>query len=76
MPSRSSSSWPVILERGGLIAEIYEMVHQWLGWLKGGVAIASVAACTMMAAMVGVIGASEVTMGVIAFPGDAPEKIR
>jgi tripartite ATP-independent transporter DctM subunit len=57
-----------ILERGGLIAEIYEMVHQWLGWLKGGVAIASVAACTMMAAMVGVIGASEVTMGVVAFP--------
>jgi tripartite ATP-independent transporter DctM subunit len=44
------------------------MVHQWLGWLKGGVATASVAACTMMAAMVGVIGASEVTMGVIAFP--------
>ena len=57
-----------ILERGGLIGEIYEMVHQWLGWLKGGVAIASVAACTMMAAMVGVIGASEVTMGVVAFP--------
>ena len=23
-----------ILERGGLIAEIYEMVHQWLGWLN------------------------------------------
>ncbi|NWF92457.1 MAG: TRAP transporter large permease subunit [Syntrophaceae bacterium] len=57
-----------ILERGGLIGEIYEMVHQWLGWLKGGVATASVVACTMMAAMVGVIGASEVTMGVIAFP--------
>jgi tripartite ATP-independent transporter DctM subunit len=57
-----------ILERGGLIAEIYEMVHQWLGVLKGGVATASVGACTMMAAMVGVIGASEVTMGVIALP--------
>jgi tripartite ATP-independent transporter DctM subunit len=57
-----------ILERGGLIGDIYEMVHQWLGWLKGGVATASVAACAMMAAMVGVIGASEVTMGVIAFP--------
>ncbi len=57
-----------ILERGGLIAEIYEMVHQWVGWLKGGVASASVAACTLMAAMVGVIGASEVTMGMIALP--------
>jgi tripartite ATP-independent transporter DctM subunit len=57
-----------ILERGGLIAEIYEMVHHWVGWLKGGVATASVGACTLMAAMVGVIGASEVTMGVIALP--------
>jgi tripartite ATP-independent transporter DctM subunit len=57
-----------ILERGGLIGEIYEMVHHWVGWLKGGVATASVGACTMMAAMVGVIGASEVTMGVIALP--------
>ncbi len=57
-----------ILERGGLIADIYEMVYQWFGGLKGGVASASVMACTMMAAMVGVIGASEVTMGVIALP--------
>ncbi|MGQ9653186.1 MAG: TRAP transporter large permease [Thermodesulfobacteriota bacterium] len=57
-----------ILERGGLIADIYEMVYQWFGGLKGGVASASVLACTMMAAMVGVIGASEVTMGVIALP--------
>jgi tripartite ATP-independent transporter DctM subunit len=57
-----------ILERGGLIAEIYEMVHNWVGFLKGGVATATVGACTMMAAMVGVIGASEVTMGVIALP--------
>src|SRR4030042_864622 len=57
-----------ILERAGLIGEIYEMVHHWVGWLKGGVATASVVACTLMAAMVGVIGASEVTMGVIALP--------
>jgi tripartite ATP-independent transporter DctM subunit len=57
-----------ILERGGLIAEIYEMVHQWTGRLKGGVATATVGACAMMAAMVGVIGASVVTMGMIALP--------
>ena len=57
-----------ILERAGLIGDIYEMVHHWVGWLKGGVATASVVACTIMAAMVGVIGASEVTMGVIALP--------
>jgi TRAP-type mannitol/chloroaromatic compound transport system permease large subunit len=57
-----------ILERSGLISDIYEMVYQWLAWLKGGVATATIGACTMMAAMCGVIGASEVTMGVIALP--------
>jgi tripartite ATP-independent transporter DctM subunit len=57
-----------ILERSGIIEELYEMVYQWLGFLKGGVAMATVMACTMLAAMVGVIGASEVTMGVIALP--------
>ena len=57
-----------ILERAGLIADIYTMIHQWLGWLKGGVASATVVACTMIACMVGIIGASEVTMGVIALP--------
>jgi tripartite ATP-independent transporter DctM subunit len=57
-----------ILEKSGIIEELYELVYQWLGWLKGGVATATVLACTLLAAMVGVIGASEVTMGVIALP--------
>src|SRR4030042_5156052 len=57
-----------IAERGGLIRNIYEAVYQWSGPLRGGVAHASIIACTMMAAMVGVIGASEVTMGLIALP--------
>lgn len=57
-----------ILERSGLIEVIYEAIYQWLGGLKGGVAIATVAACSLLAAMVGVIGASIVTMGVIALP--------
>jgi tripartite ATP-independent transporter DctM subunit len=57
-----------ILERSGIIEDLYEMVYQWFGVLKGGVATATIFACTMLAAMVGVIGASEVTMGVIALP--------
>jgi len=57
-----------ILERCGIIEDIYNMVYHWLGWLKGGVATATVAACTMMAAMAGVVGATEVTMGMIALP--------
>ena len=57
-----------ILERSGIIEDIYMMVYHWLGWLKGGVATATIAACTMMAAMAGVVGATEVTMGLIALP--------
>jgi len=57
-----------ILERNGIIEDIYHMVYHWLGWLKGGVATATIAACTMMAAMAGVVGATEVTMGLIALP--------
>ena len=57
-----------ILARAGLIEEIYAMVHQWVGWLKGGVSTATVLACTLLAMMVGIVGASEVTMGLIAFP--------
>jgi tripartite ATP-independent transporter DctM subunit len=57
-----------VLERSGIIEDIYETVYQWLCWLKGGVATATIGACTMLAAMCGVIGASEVTMGVIALP--------
>lgn len=57
-----------ILERNGIIEDIYNMVYHWLGWLKGGVATATIAACTMMAAMAGVVGATEVTMGMIALP--------
>jgi tripartite ATP-independent transporter DctM subunit len=57
-----------ILERCGIIEDIYNMVYHWLCWLKGGVATATVAACTMMAAMAGVVGATEVTMGMIALP--------
>lgn len=57
-----------ILEKSGIIQDIYHMVYHWLGWLKGGVATATVVACTMMAAMAGVVGATEVTMGLIALP--------
>ena len=57
-----------ILERSGIIEDIYQMVYHWLGWFKGGVATATVFACTMMAAMAGVVGATEVTMGLIALP--------
>lgn len=57
-----------MLEKAGLIEELYDTIYKILGGLKGGLAAATVIACTILAAMVGVIGATEVTMGIIALP--------
>ncbi|HEX6634747.1 MAG TPA: TRAP transporter large permease subunit [Usitatibacter sp.] len=57
-----------ILEKAGIIEELFDVVYKWLGSLRGGLASATVIACTLLAAMVGVVGATEVTMGMIALP--------
>src|SRR6266550_3719967 len=57
-----------MLEKAGIIEELFDAVYKWLGALKGGLAAATVLACTALAAMVGVVGATEVTMGMIALP--------
>ena len=57
-----------VLERAGIIEELFDAIYKWLGSLKGGLASATVLACTALAAMVGVVGATEVTMGMIALP--------
>lgn len=57
-----------LLEKAGIIEELFDAIYKWLGALKGGLAAATVIACTLLAAMVGVVGATEVTMGMIALP--------
>ncbi|PKR51712.1 TRAP transporter large permease [Thalassospira marina] len=57
-----------MLERAGLIEEMFNVVYKWLGGLSGGLAAATILASTILAAMVGVIGAAVVTMGIIALP--------
>lgn len=57
-----------MLERAGLIEEMFNVVYKWMGGLDGGLAIATIVASTILAAMVGVIGAAVVTMGIIALP--------
>src|SRR5438046_10541777 len=57
-----------VLEKAGIIEELFDVIYKWLGALKGGLASATVLACTVLAAMVGVVGATEVTMGMIARP--------
>lgn len=57
-----------MLERAGLIREMFDVIYKLLGGLKGGLASATIIASTILAAMVGVIGAAVVTMGIIALP--------
>ncbi|WP_165856351.1 TRAP transporter large permease [Marinobacter sp. JSM 1782161] len=57
-----------MLERAGLIEEMFNVVYKWMGGLSGGLASATILASTILAAMVGVIGAAVVTMGIIALP--------
>lgn len=57
-----------ILERAGVAEDLFRAVHVWSGRLRGGLAVAVIVSCAIMAAMVGVIGAEVVTMGVVALP--------
>jgi tripartite ATP-independent transporter DctM subunit len=57
-----------MLRYSGISDDLYHAVHVWLGPVRGGLAIATVAACTLLAAMVGTAGAGVVVMGLIALP--------
>ena len=57
-----------VLEKAGIIEELFDAVYRILGGIKGGLASATIVVCTILAAMVGVVGATEVTMGMIALP--------
>lgn len=57
-----------MLERAGIIEELFDVIYKLLGGLRGGLATATIIASTILAAMAGVIGATEVTMGIIALP--------
>lgn len=57
-----------ILEEAGVAEDLFNAVHVWAGPLRGGMAVGTIVACTIMAAMVGIIGAEVVTFGLIALP--------
>src|SRR3546814_1955453 len=55
-----------MLGRAGVIEDLFDVIYQMLGGLRGGLASASIIAATILAAMVGVVGATEVSVGIIA----------
>ena len=42
-----------MLEAAGIAKALYDMMYKWMGGLKGGLAIGTVAICAVFAAMVG-----------------------
>jgi len=58
----------VVLERSGIADDIFGMVHEVMGGIRGGLAMGTVITCALIAAMVGVSGAATVAMAIIALP--------
>ena len=58
----------MILQHSGVAEEAYDIMYKWIGRVRGGLAIGTVAVCTIFAACVGISAAACVTMGVIALP--------
>ncbi len=58
----------ILLEKSGLAEELLETVGLMFGRLRGGLAIAIVLVGALLAATTGVVGATVVTLGVIALP--------
>ncbi|MBO1112431.1 TRAP transporter large permease [Bordetella petrii] len=57
-----------ILQRSGVIEDLYRAMELWFGRLRGGLAIGTVVICVIMAAMTGVVGAAVTAMALLAMP--------
>lgn len=52
----------------GISSDLFDFANKWLGSLKGGLAMATVAACAAFSAICGSTAATAATMGVVALP--------
>lgn len=57
-----------MLEHSGVAEGMYGALHVWLGGLRGGLAVTTVLIGTVVAACVGIIGASVTMLALIALP--------
>jgi tripartite ATP-independent transporter DctM subunit len=57
-----------LLQRSGIIDDLFAVMQMWFGPIRGGLAIGTVVICTVMAAMTGIVGAAVATMGILALP--------
>ncbi len=57
-----------ILQRSGIVEALYNAMELWFRRLPGGLAVGTIAICTVMAAMTGIVGAAVAAMGILALP--------
>ena len=57
-----------MLYRSGVVEDLFTALLDWVGRVRGALASASVMAGTILAAIMGIIGAAVVTLGIIAVP--------
>ena len=57
-----------LLQRSGIVEEMFEAIFQWAGKMRGSIAIATIITGVILAAMIGVVGASVITLGLLALP--------
>lgn len=57
-----------MLQHSGIAEELFSAIHAWLGRIRGGLAAATVVLCTVLAAMIGTVGADVTITGLIALP--------
>lgn len=58
----------IMLERSGAAERLFTAIHVNLGGLRGGLALAVVVVCTILAAATGIMGAPVIIMGLFALP--------
>lgn len=57
-----------ILQKSSIIEALYDAMETWFSGVNGGLAVGTIAICTILAAMTGVVGAAVAAMGILALP--------
>lgn len=57
-----------MVERSKIAESAYGVMHKIMGPVRGGLALTTIVLCTLFAAATGIIGASVITMGLLAIP--------
>lgn len=57
-----------VLQNSGMATALYDVMYKWFAGLRGGLAMGTIAMCTLIAAMTGLGATGVVTMGLLAYP--------